>query len=142
MPGSLPVGIRPTPTCPDLSGRRQTERLGPPESAVRAPDRSDWVYDNTRLARCSDAKAMAREKRSARRNGESAMGLNKIKTKAIDLVMLDVYAEASYVLKTIEPADSGPAMNTYLVDQEGLNAFFRAYGEHGEFVVELKRVEA
>lgn len=85
---------------------------------------------------------MAREKRSARRNGESAMGLNKIKTKAIDLEMLDVYADASYVLKTIEPADSGPVMNIYLVDQEGLNAFFRSYGEHGEFVVELKRGDA
>jgi hypothetical protein len=72
----------------------------------------------------------------------SAMGPNKIKAKVIDLDILDVYVQARYVLKTIEPADNGPVMNTYLVDQEGLNAFFRAYGEHGEFVVELKRVDA
>jgi len=70
------------------------------------------------------------------------MGLNKIKTKAIDLEMLDVYAGASYALTTIEPADDGLVINTYLADQEGLNAFFRSYGEHGEFVVELKRVKA
>lgn len=85
---------------------------------------------------------MAKGKRSARHDGEEAMGLNKIKTKAIDLAMLDAYAEASYVLTTIEPADNGLVINTYLTDQEGLNSFFRSYGEHGEFVVELKRVEA
>jgi hypothetical protein len=83
-----------------------------------------------------------RGERSPRQRGETAMGLNKIETKTIDLEMLDVYAEASYVFKTIEAADSGVVMNTYLADQEGLNAFFRSYGEHGEFVVELRRVEA
>jgi hypothetical protein len=85
---------------------------------------------------------MGRRKMSARKNGERAMALNKIETKTIDLETLDVYAEASYVFKTIEAADNGVVMNAYLADQEGLNAFFRSYGEHGEFVVELKRVEA
>jgi hypothetical protein len=94
------------------------------------------------LSNLMESKAMAGGKRGARQNGEGAMGLNKIETKSIDLKTLDVYAEASYALKTIEPSDNGLVMNTYLADQEGLNAFFRSYGEHGEFVVELKRVEA
>jgi hypothetical protein len=70
------------------------------------------------------------------------MGLNKIETKSIDLETLDVYAEASYVFTTIEAVANGVVMNTYLADQEGLNAFFRSYGEHGEFVIQLERVEA
>ena len=140
MPSSLPMGIRPVPICPDLSGRWQTERVSPPAAVSRAPISLDWVYDNTRLSRCSDAWTTARGNNGARINEGRAMGPNKLNTKTIDLEMLDVYVEARYILTTIEPADNGPVMNTYLVDQEGLNAFFRAYGEHGEFVVELKRV--
>jgi len=69
-------------------------------------------------------------------------GLNKIESKEIDLDTLDLYSESRYLLKTIEPMDDGLIMNTYLVDQEGLNRFFGSYGEHGEFVIELQRLEA
>lgn len=68
--------------------------------------------------------------------------LNKIETKAVELETVALYSEASYLLKTIEPLDDGLVMNTYLVDQEGLNTFFGSYGDHGEFVIELMRVEA
>jgi hypothetical protein len=77
--------------------------------------------------------------------GEESMGLhglNKIESKAIELGTLDLYSESSYLLRTIAPMDDGLLMNTYLVDQEGLNTFFGSYGEHGEFVIELKRLEA
>jgi hypothetical protein len=77
--------------------------------------------------------------------GEESMGahgLNKIESKAIELETLDLYSESSYLLRTIAPVDDGLIMNTYLVDQEGLNTFFGSYGEHGEFVIELKRLEA
>ena len=79
-----------------------------------------------------------------RRRGEvmGLHGLNKIESQEIELDTLDLYSESSYLLKTIEPMDDGLIMNTYLVDQEGLNNFFGSYGEHGEFVVELKRLEA
>jgi hypothetical protein len=83
--------------------------------------------------------------RSAPKKGKRNMGLhglNKIETKEIELETLDLYSESSYLLKTIEPLGDGLIMNTYLVDQEGLNGFFGSYGEHGEFVVELKRLEA
>ena len=69
-------------------------------------------------------------------------GLNKIESQEIELDTLDLYSGSSYLLKTIELTDDGLLMNTYLVDQEGLNSFFGSYGEHGEFVVELKRLEA
>jgi len=69
-------------------------------------------------------------------------GLNKIESEAIELDTLDLYSESSYLLKTIELMNDGLIMNTYLVDQEGLNSFFGSYGEHGEFVIELKRLEA
>ena len=69
-------------------------------------------------------------------------GLNKIESQEIELDTLDLYSESSYLLKTIEPMDDGLIMNTYLVNQDGLNNFFGSYGEHGEFVIELKRLEA
>jgi hypothetical protein len=69
-------------------------------------------------------------------------GLNKIESQEIELDTLDLYSESRYLLKTIEPMDDGLIMNTYLVDQEALNNFFGSYGEHGEFVIELKRLEA
>ena len=68
-------------------------------------------------------------------------GLDKIESKAIEMDALDLYSESRYLLKTIEPMNEGLIMNTYLVDQEGLNTFFGSYGEHGEFVIELKRLE-
>jgi hypothetical protein len=77
--------------------------------------------------------------------GEGSMGLhglNKIESKTIELETLDLYSESSYLLTTIELMDDGLIMNTYLVDQEGLNTFFGSYGEHGEFAIELKRFEA
>lgn len=79
-----------------------------------------------------------------RRRGEvmGLHGLNKIESQEIGLDTLDLYSGSSYLLKTIEPMDDGLIMNTYLVDQEGLNSFFGSYGEHGEFVIELKRLEA
>jgi len=87
----------------------------------------------------------AGQARNAPKKGEKSMGLhglNKIESKEIELDTLDLYSESSYLLKTIEPIDDGLIMNTYLVNQEGLNGFFGSYGEHGEFVIELKRLEA
>jgi hypothetical protein len=83
------------------------------------------------------------EARNAPEKGEimGLHGLNKIESKAIEMDTLDLYSESSYLLKTIEPMNEGLIMNTYLVDQEGLNTFFGSYGEHGEFVIELKRLE-
>jgi len=85
------------------------------------------------------------EARNAPQKGGEIMGLhglNKIESKAIELDTLDLYSESSYLLKTIESMDDGLIMNTYLVDQDGLNSFFGSYGEHGEFVIEVKRLEA
>jgi hypothetical protein len=84
---------------------------------------------------------VARE-RAAEGGSMGFHGLTKIESQEIELDTIDLYSESSYLLKTIEPIDDGLIMNTYLVDQDGLNSFFGSYGEHGEFVIELRRVEA
>lgn len=51
------------------------------------------------------------------------------------------FEKAKYRVTTIIPYSENPVRNIRYLNQEGLDEFLEGYGEHGEFVVEIKSVE-
>lgn len=50
---------------------------------------------------------------------------------------VDVYSRTRYRVRTVVPLVDEPYMNTYTLDQQGLDALLDGYGEYAEFIVEL-----
>jgi hypothetical protein len=62
-------------------------------------------------------------------------------TQPLSSADVSAYRDAKYRVTTVIPLVENPVRNVRILDQEGLDWFLEGYGEYGEFLVSMEKIE-
>ena len=67
--------------------------------------------------------------------------LKSAKEEIVDQNIVNEYSKAEYTLTTLIPYVDKPEKRIYKLNKTELDAFLEGYNEHGEFIIELEKID-